>query len=99
MHSLIHHGVNAVGLGWTPATRSYLALAAYLWASMAMLAAWGVYRLDRTKRVPWLIGTLMFVVGYGPLLCAINFASYIAEARGTTATWDKTEKTGKVGAK
>jgi hypothetical protein len=99
MHAVIHHGVNAAGLDWTHQTRSYLALAAYIWAAAAMLAAWAVYRLDKAKRVPWLLGTLMFVVGYGPLLCAINFASYIAEARGTTATWDKTEKTGKVGAR
>ena len=37
-----------------------------------------------TRRAPlgWLGGVLMFVVGYGPLLCAITFAAYVAEARG-----------------
>ncbi len=45
MHDLVHHGVNTAGFDWTPETRSYLALAAYTWASVCMLAAWAVYRL------------------------------------------------------
>jgi len=35
-------------------------------------------------------------VGYGSLLCACTFASYVKELRGAEMTWDKTEKTGKV---
>ena len=69
------------GIGWNHDTRSYLALAAYVWMSVCMVAAWAVYRLDRAQRVAWLIGPLIFVVGYGPLLCAITFAAYVAELR------------------
>lgn len=98
MHALVRHVCEAVGLGWSPHTRSYLALAAYLWVSVCMLAAWAVYRLDKAVKLKSVGGVLMFVVGYGPLLCAITFAAYVAEARGQKATWDKTEKTGKVGA-
>lgn len=98
MHELVRNICNAIGLGWSPTVRSGLALAAYLWVSVCMLAAYLVYRLDKARGLGRIGGLLMFVVGYGPLLCAITFAAYVAEARGATATWDKTEKTGKVGA-
>jgi hypothetical protein len=39
---------------------------------------------------------IVYVVGYGSLLCACTFASYVKELRGADMTWDKTEKTGKV---
>lgn len=88
----------AVGLDWDATTRSYLLLAAYLWVALCMVFAWLVYRLDRSRRVPWLIGPLVFLVGYGPLLCTITFAAYVAEARGAGITWDKTVKTGRIAA-
>jgi cellulose synthase/poly-beta-1,6-N-acetylglucosamine synthase-like glycosyltransferase len=97
-HDLLRAVCLGVGLGWSPRTRSLLALAAYLWIGVCMLAAWAIYRLDKARPLGWFGGVLLFVVGYGPLLCAITFAAYVAEARGTAATWDKTEKTGKVGA-
>jgi len=40
--------------------------------------------------------TLTYLVGYGPLLCAITFDSYIKELRGAAQVWDKTEKVGRV---
>jgi cellulose synthase/poly-beta-1,6-N-acetylglucosamine synthase-like glycosyltransferase len=97
MHLLVRQTCLAIGLGWSPHTRSCLALAAYLWISVSMLAAWALYRLDTKHDLGRLGGVLLFVVGYGPLLCAITFAAYVAEARGATATWDKTVKTGKIG--
>ena len=39
---------------------------------------------------------LLYLVGYGSLLCACTFASYIKELRGAEMKWDKTEKTGKM---
>jgi hypothetical protein len=38
----------------------------------------------------------IYIAGYGPLLCACTFASYIKELRHAEMKWDKTEKTGKV---
>ena len=35
--------------------------------------------------------------GYGPLLCAISAAAYLKQLRGTEMTWEKTEKTGRLG--
>ena len=40
---------------------------------------------------------LLYVVGYGPLLCAITAAAYVAELRRAEMAWEKTEKTGAVG--
>ncbi len=44
------------------------------------------------------VATLLYIVGYGPLLCAITFAAYLCEAGGDSIAWDKTVKTGKVAA-
>ena len=96
MHELIRTLCLGLGLGWSSHTRSYLALAAYLWIAVCMLAAWAVYRLDKAHDLGRLGGILLFIVGYGPLLCAITCAAYVAEARGATATWDKTVKTGRI---
>jgi hypothetical protein len=99
MRAVIRGGVELVGLPWTATTKSYLALAAYLWVGCCMIAAWAVYRLDKAVHGMGVWGGfLLFIVGYGPLLCAITFAAYVAQARGKTAVWDKTVKTGKVGA-
>ena len=40
---------------------------------------------------------IVYIVGYGPLLCGVTFNSYVKELRGAAMTWDKTEKSGKVG--
>jgi glycosyltransferase involved in cell wall biosynthesis len=37
---------------------------------------------------------VVYIVGYGSLLCACTFASYVKELRGAEMKWDKTEKTG-----
>jgi len=99
MRWLVRSAVEAVGLPWSDTTRSYLALAAYVWVSACMVAAWAVYRLDKALGGlgRW-GGFLLFLAGYGPLLCAITFAAYVAQARGKAATWDKTVKTGKIAA-
>ena len=39
---------------------------------------------------------ILYLVGYGTLLCACTFASYVKELRGAEMRWDKTEKTGKM---
>lgn len=86
----------ANGVGWSEHTRRLLALAAYVWTSLSMLAAWAVYRLDHIAALRRFVPVLVAIVGFGPLLCAMTFAAYVAEIRGASATWDKTEKTGKV---
>jgi cellulose synthase/poly-beta-1,6-N-acetylglucosamine synthase-like glycosyltransferase len=73
----------------------YVMLAAYIWVAACMVGAWAVMRAD--KHLPqWISSMLLYLVGFGPLLCAITFTAYVKEARHAEQTWDKTEKTGKV---
>ena len=85
-----------VGISQWPVATSLLTLATYGWVSLSMLAAYGVYRLEKTRWGKPLVPGLMLLVGYGPLLCVITFAAYVAEIRGASTQWEKTEKTGKV---
>lgn len=96
MYTLVRSVTVGVGVEWSDQTRSLLALAAYLWSAGCMVAAWLAYRLDRFPLLRPLQPILIFVIGFGPLLCAITFAAYVAQLRGAATTWDKTEKTGKV---
>jgi cellulose synthase/poly-beta-1,6-N-acetylglucosamine synthase-like glycosyltransferase len=85
-----------IGLaGGEPAVK-YMLLFADCWLSLSILAAWLLKRLDDWGRVPWLVRPLLYVVGYGPLLCAFTVGGYIAEARGREQIWEKTEKVGAV---
>lgn len=85
-----------IGLaGGEPAVR-YMLLFADCWLTLSILAAWLLKRLDAWGRVPWLVGPLLYLVGYGPLLCAFTVAGYVAELRGREQVWEKTEKVGAV---
>ena len=88
-------GLTAVG--WKPASWLVMGvvLFMYAWQGACMLAAWGIKILENT-RFKWLNPFLTYMVGFGPILCAVTFHSYIMEAKGAEMKWDKTEKTGKV---
>ena len=60
-----------------------------------MLAAWGVYRLDRAGAPRWLCDALLVLVGYGPVLYAVAFTAIVVHGRGQESRWEKTVKTGK----
>jgi cellulose synthase/poly-beta-1,6-N-acetylglucosamine synthase-like glycosyltransferase len=86
--------VGFAGPGLAP---KLILLAADLWLTGSMLAAWSVKKLEEWGRLPWLVRPLVYLVGYGPLLCSITVAAYLQEMRGAEMRWDKTEKTGQVG--
>ena len=75
----------------------WLLLFAYVWLSASMLAAFLLRRLERVPYAGRLAPLLLYVVGYGPLLCAVTAAAYVAELRHAEMRWEKTEKTGTVG--
>lgn len=75
---------------------SYLLLWVNSWVALCMPAAWLVYRLDRAGVSQRITNPLLLIVGYGPLLCVITFAAYIAELMKREMKWNKTNKTGKV---
>jgi cellulose synthase/poly-beta-1,6-N-acetylglucosamine synthase-like glycosyltransferase len=86
-----------VGIDPAAGLATGLLLFAYVWPAVSMLAAYGVKRIERVRGLSWLAPPLLYVVGYGPLLCAITAAAYVAEARGRELVWEKTEKLGAVG--
>ncbi|OJX67847.1 MAG: glucosaminyltransferase [Micrococcales bacterium 72-143] len=84
------------GLKLLPVGETILTVFVYVWISAAMLAAWGARAVEKTRVGRWLSPLLIYLVGYGPMLCAITVDSYIKEWRHADATWIKTEKVGRV---
>jgi hypothetical protein len=91
--AVIGWGISGVGAHSTFAVA--LLLFAYAWQSLSMVAAALVRMLESTPLRP-LAAPLLYIVGYGPLLCAITATAYIRELRGAELVWEKTEKTGTV---
>jgi len=73
-----------------------LTLAIYIWIPFSMLVAWLARRSERLRAGRWLAPALIYIAGYGSLLCAITFDSYLKELAGAESRWDKTEKVGRV---
>jgi hypothetical protein len=71
-------------------------LCVYVWMPLTMLGAWIARKVEPTAVGRVLAPALIYLVGYGSLLCAITFDSYIKELRHAEARWDKTEKVGRV---
>jgi hypothetical protein len=74
-----------------------LTLFAYAWLTTSMLAAIAIRRIERQRWLRWLSAPLVYIVGYGPLLCAVTATAYVKELRHAEMKWDKTEKLGAVG--
>ena len=70
----------------------------YVWIPFSMVGAVIARKIERTRIGTYLAPALIYLVGYGSLLCAITFDSYIKEIFHAEATWDKTVKTGRVAA-
>jgi hypothetical protein len=68
----------------------------YVWIPFSMVGAWLSRLVEKTWIGRFLTPFLIYLVGYGSLLCAITFDSYIKELRHAEARWDKTEKVGRV---
>ena len=73
-----------------------LTVCIYIWIPFSMVGAWLARQVERSGIGRLLSPLLLYLVGYGSLLCAITFDSYIKELRHAEAKWDKTEKTGRV---
>jgi cellulose synthase/poly-beta-1,6-N-acetylglucosamine synthase-like glycosyltransferase len=84
------------GLSLGPGAQAGFALFVYSWISLSMVAAWLVKVIDSTRIGRLFSPLLVYLVGYGPMLCAVTIDSYIKEFQGAASVWDKTEKTGRV---
>jgi cellulose synthase/poly-beta-1,6-N-acetylglucosamine synthase-like glycosyltransferase len=71
-------------------------LFAYAWLGGSMLVAYAAKLVEGRRGSRFWSPFLVYVGGYGPLLCSVTLASYVSEARRAEARWEKTEKRGKV---
>jgi hypothetical protein len=93
--------VNAVihPLHWsfTPMAQHQEVLFASIWSAACMAVALMAKGVEHRLRLPRLALALVYLGGYGPLLCAIGFTAYIKELRGSEIRWEVTKKSGKMG--
>jgi cellulose synthase/poly-beta-1,6-N-acetylglucosamine synthase-like glycosyltransferase len=89
LFAVTHHP--AVGPHW-----GWLIVGVYAWLTASMVIAYLAKLAEPTWLGRFISPLLLFIAGYGALLCACTFASYVKELRRAEMTWDKTEKTGKV---
>ncbi len=73
----------------------WLILFIYAWLAGSMAVAYLAKVAEPHRAGRFISGLLVYVVGYGSLLCACTFAAYIKELRKAEMKWEKTEKTGK----
>lgn len=85
-----------LGITLTPAGVEAWTLLLYSWPVLSMVLARLIRDVEGTRLLGWASRPLLYLVGYGPLLCAITLDAYVREWRGAAQTWDKTEKTGRV---
>jgi len=84
------------GLHLTDTGTTLWTMLLYTWTVLAMALAWLVKTVEGFPGIRWLTKPLLYVVGFGPVLCAITLDAYVKEWQGASQVWDKTEKTGKV---
>ena len=97
---LFSDGVHRVdhALGWAPGRGApgWLIVFIYAWLTLSMAVAYLAKVVEPHRFGRMLSPVLIYLVGYGSVLCACTFASYVLELRRAEARWDKTEKTGQV---
>jgi cellulose synthase/poly-beta-1,6-N-acetylglucosamine synthase-like glycosyltransferase len=99
LSDVTNHVLSLLGLSGLRHYGAEFELFIYIWLAGSMLVAYlaKVAENHLPRRAGAIVaGTLVYVAGYGSLLCAVSFAAYVKELRHADATWDKTEKTGKV---
>ncbi len=84
------------GLRITEGGRTALAMAVYLWISLAMVFGWLIKEIEETRVGRRIAPMALYLVGYGPLLCAVVVDAFFKEVRHADARWVKTEKVGRV---
>lgn len=95
---LVDEVFDGAGADRTTLQTRILVLCSYAWISLCMLGAWAAHEVEKRWHSKWLSKLLVYISGYGALLCSISFTSYVKEFRRVDMTWEKTEKTGKMAA-
>jgi cellulose synthase/poly-beta-1,6-N-acetylglucosamine synthase-like glycosyltransferase len=93
-----HKILGAAGIELTSGWIRGIVLFTYIWLMGCMGVSYLAKVLEPRRVGKILCPILLYVGGYGPLLCAITTAAYVQEFRKADMKWDKTVKTGKVAA-
>ncbi len=93
---LAYHGLSHVGAYGAGGLAGGVELFTYVWLGGSMLVAYLAKLLETRFGGRFTSPLLIYLAGYGALLCAVTFAAFVKQLRGADVTWDKTEKTGKV---
>ena len=80
----------------SPPPTSWVVVFVYGWLGGSLAVAYLAKAVEPKPGGRLISAIILYVVGYGTVLCACTFASYVKELRGAEMTWDKTEKTGKM---
>jgi cellulose synthase/poly-beta-1,6-N-acetylglucosamine synthase-like glycosyltransferase len=83
-------------LGVSGHVTTVLTIFAYVWLAASLAVGYLVKVIEPHRGGRTASMLLLYLAGYGSLLCACTFAAYVKEARRADMSWDKTEKTGKV---
>jgi cellulose synthase/poly-beta-1,6-N-acetylglucosamine synthase-like glycosyltransferase len=93
---IAYHGLSHVGAYGASGLAGGVELFTYVWLGGSMLVAYLAKLAESRPGGRFTSPLLIYLAGYGSLLCAVTFAAYLKQLRGADMTWDKTEKTGKV---
>jgi cellulose synthase/poly-beta-1,6-N-acetylglucosamine synthase-like glycosyltransferase len=94
MHALAVAALSAADFRLTRGWMIGAVLFIYIWQAASMAVAY-LAKLAETRPLGSVTSrVLIYLAGYGPLMCAITLASFAKELSGADSGWDKTEKTG-----
>ncbi|HUC59891.1 MAG TPA: glycosyltransferase [Streptosporangiaceae bacterium] len=93
---VVYHLLDYLGASFLRGYGAQVELFTYAWLALSMLIAYLAKVCESRPGVRFLSPALIYLAGYGSLLCAVTFAAYVKELTGAERSWDKTEKTGKV---
>jgi cellulose synthase/poly-beta-1,6-N-acetylglucosamine synthase-like glycosyltransferase len=93
---LTYHALNDAGASAVRGYGAEVELFTYVWLAASMGVAYLGKVAENHFLGRFLSPLIMYIAGYGSLLCAVTFAAYVKEIRRADASWDKTEKTGKM---
>jgi cellulose synthase/poly-beta-1,6-N-acetylglucosamine synthase-like glycosyltransferase len=96
---LTDHGLSLIGASGVRHYGAEFELFIYAWLAGSMLVAYLAKVAENHlphRAGAILSGALVYIAGYGSLLCAVSLAAYVKQLRHAENTWDKTEKSGKM---
>jgi cellulose synthase/poly-beta-1,6-N-acetylglucosamine synthase-like glycosyltransferase len=93
---LTYHALNDAGASAVRGYGAEVELFTYVWLAASMGVAYLGKVAENRFLGRFLSPLIIYIAGYGSLLCAVTFAAYVKEIRRADASWDKTEKTGKM---